>query len=196
MRCREGRWACWPERPTEQGCSPRSQDLEDGPFPVGMPGSEVPPPVRLRRDYNGGPPPRAAYDLIPAVASSYGGWHPEFTQWWRGTVRMSAELAGSLASQTGMLWRTVGFLSVTLHCQNFQVLAACAPLIGQEVEGLLGRPLSEDPEFWRAAPEVALLWSADEFGFPPQRWAADHSPGIAGVDYSAAGHMRAAGMRL
>ena len=60
---------------------------------------------RLRTDYHGGPPRRAAYDLIPAAASTYGGWHPAFAQWWRGAVRMVAELAGPSASQTGMLWR-------------------------------------------------------------------------------------------
>ena len=65
-----------------------------------------------------------------------------------------------------MLWRTVGFLSVTLQRQTFQVLAACAPALQHAVEGRLGRPLSETPEFWRAAPEAALQWSAEEFGFP------------------------------
>lgn len=37
---------------------------------------------------------------------------------------MAAEQHGSSASQTGMLWRTVGFLSVTLQRLTFQVLAA------------------------------------------------------------------------
>ena len=152
---------------------------------------------RLEHDYQGGPPPRAAYDLVPAVASSYGGWHPSFAQWWRGAVRMAAEHAGSLASQTGMLWRTVGILSVTLQRQTFQVLAACVPAMMHEVEGRLGRPLSEDPEFWRAAPEAALHWSVEEFGFPDQRREDGHGAN-AEVDqgYSAAGHLRAAGMRL
>lgn len=30
----------------------------------------------------------------------------------------------------------------------------------------LGRPLSEARELWRAAPETALRWGAEEFGFP------------------------------
>ena len=124
---------------------------------------------RLRTDYQGGPPPRAAYDLTPAAASTYGGWHPAFAQWWRGAVRMVAELAGPSASQTGMLWRTVGFLSVLLQRLNFQTLAACAPALQHALQGRLGRPLSEDPEFWRAAPEAALQWSAEEFGFPDLR---------------------------
>ena len=123
----------------------------------------------MRTDYHGGPPRRAAHDLIPAAASTYGGWHPAFAQWWRGAVRMVAELAGPSASQTGMLWRTVGFLSVRLQRQNFQTLTACAPALRHAVEGRLGRPLSEDPEFWRAAPEAALQWSAEEFGFPDPR---------------------------
>ena len=42
-----------------------------------------------------------------AVVSSYGGWHPEFAQWWRGAVRVAAERAGSMASPQGMLGRTV-----------------------------------------------------------------------------------------
>ena len=82
---------------------------------------------------------------------------------------MAAETAGPSASPTGMLWRTVGFLSVTLQRQTFQVLAACVPTMADEVEGRLGRPLSELPEFWRAAAEVALQWSAEEFGFPERR---------------------------
>lgn len=75
---------------------------------------------RLGRHYAGGPPPDAPYSLIPVVVSSYGGWHPEFAQWWRGAARAAAERAGSpTASPQGMLWRTVGFLSVTLQRQNF-----------------------------------------------------------------------------
>ena len=35
--------------------------------------------------------------------------------------------------------------------------------------------LSETPEFWRAAPEAAVQWSAEEFGFPPE--AAEQSRG-------------------
>ena len=91
--------------------------------------------------------------------------------------------------------RTVGFLSVALQRQTFRVLAGCAPALTEQVEGQLGRPLSEDPEFWRAAPEVALEWGEEEFGFPPARregseeWEPD-------MDHAAAGHLRAAGMRL
>ena len=54
--------------------------------------------------------------------------------------------------------------------------AACAPALTNAVEERSERPLSEDPEFWRAAPEAALQWSAEEFGFPDQR-RGDHPNG-------------------
>ena len=59
--------------------------------------------VCLDRDSHGGSPRQAAYDLIPAIVNSYGGWHPAFAQWWRGAVRMAAEHPGPTASQTGMV---------------------------------------------------------------------------------------------
>ena len=110
---------------------------------------------------------------------------------------MVAELAGPSASPTGMLWRSVGFLSVRLQQQKFLILAACAPALTHALDGHLGRPLSEDPEFWRAAPEAALQWSAEEFGFPDLRRGTDHH-GEVGADLgsSAAGHLHAAGMRI
>ena len=65
------------------------------------------------------------------------------------------------------------------------------------VEGRLGRPLSEAPEFWRAAPEAALQWSAEDFGFPDPLWS-DAPGGTPDEDYgrSAVGHLHAAGLRL
>ena len=97
-----------------------------------------------------------------------------------------------------MLWRTVGFLSVTLQRQNFQVLAGCAPSLAEQVDGRLGRPLSEEPEFWRAAPEEAILWGSDEFGFPPSPRGGAPALGEPEGDltHAAAGHLRAAGLRL
>jgi len=156
---------------------------------------------RLAAHYGGGPPPNAPFQLIPAVVSSYGGWHPEFAQWWRGAVRAAAERAGSAgASAQGMLWRSVGFLSVTLQRQNFQVLAGCAPTLEEEVVGRLGRPLSEVPEFWRAAPEPAVLWGGEEFEYPPSpRGRSPQQPVLdpdCAPQHSAAGHLRAAGIRL
>ena len=119
----------------------------------------------------------------------------------RGAVRAAAERAGSSgASAQGMLWRSVGFLSVTLQRQNFQVLAGCAPSLEVEVQGRLGRPLSEVPEFWRAAPEAAVLWGGEEFEYPPSPREGpfeqvDRDPDPV-PQHSAAGHLRAAGIRL
>ena len=97
-----------------------------------------------------------------------------------------------------MLWRTVGFLAVTLQRQNFQVLAGCAPSLEQQVLGQLGRPHSEVPEFWRAAPDAAVQWGGDEFGYPPSPRHGGSEP--AGPDPaalpSAAGHLHAAGIML
>ena len=37
--------------------------------------------------------------------------------------------------------------------------------------GQLGRPLSEEPEFWRAAPDAECIdWVAEELGLEPGRW--------------------------
>lgn len=152
--------------------------------------------ARLERDYGGGPPRNAAFDLVPAAVSSYGSWHPAFARWWRGAVRAAAERYGPTASQTGMMWRTVGFLSVILQRQNFHVLIGCAPTLEALVVGRLGRPLSEDPEFWRAAPEAALSWGEEEFDFPPQRRGGEEPRPEDFGDQAAGGHLRAAGLRL
>ncbi len=149
---------------------------------------------RLRDDYGGGAPADAPFDLVPAVVNSYGGWHPHFARWWRGAVRAAAERAGPTASQVAMLWRTVGFLSVTLQRQNFQVLAGCAPGLEEQVLGRLGRPLSEAPEFWRAAPEEALDWGTEEFDYPRVRESPPNEAEELG--WSAEGHLHAAGLRL
>ena len=88
--------------------------------------------------------------------------------------------------------------SATLQRQNFQVLAGCAPSLGDQVQGRLGRPLSEAPEFWRAAPEAAVLWGGEEFGYPPSPRSGARDPDDQDFDlvHSAAGHVRAAGLRL
>ena len=97
-----------------------------------------------------------------------------------------------------MLWRSVGLLSVTLQRQNFQVLAGCAPTLEAEVQGQLGRPLSEVPEFWKAAPEAAVLWAGEEFGYPPSPRGGSLEPEVLDSDFlhPGAGHLRAAGVRL
>ena len=112
-------------------------------------------------------------------------------------MRTAAETAGPTSPQTGMLWRTVGFLSVHLQRENFQVLVGCAPTLAAQVEGRLGRPLSATPEFWRAAPEAAVL-RGEEFGYPPSPRGDTLEPVDPDSDHlhSAAGHVRAAGMRL
>ncbi len=89
----------------------------------------------------------------------------------------------------------MGFLSITLQRQNFRVLEGCAPGLEEQVHGRLGRPLSEEPEFWRAAPEDALDWGEEEFGYQRGQGAprpdADDELGA-----GAAGHLHAAGLRL
>ena len=98
-----------------------------------------------------------------------------------------------------MIWRTVGFLAVTLQRQNFQVLAGCAPTLESQVHGRLGWPLSETPEFWRAAPEGALAWAAAEFELPSTRRGGREEDGdgeTPALSQGGAGHLRAAGLRL
>ena len=103
----------------------------------------------------------------------------------RRTLRVPGEPARA------MLWCTVGFLSVTLQPQQFQVLAGCAPAFGDEVAGRLGNPLSEVPEFWRAAPEAAVDWGAEELDLPPPP-----RPGDAEDELVSIGLLRASGVRL
>ena len=95
---------------------------------------------------------RSRYGFVPAVVSAYGGWHLVFAQWLCGFV----ESSGAMAVATKMLWRAVGFLSVTLQRQDFLVLSGCVPVLANRATGQLGRPLSEIPEFWRAAPDTAV----------------------------------------
>ena len=89
---------------------------------------------------------------------------------------------------------TVGFLSVSLQRSNFQVLAGCAPSLTAQAEGRLGRPLSEVPEFWRAAPVEAVEWCAEDLDLPPPR--NEDSNTAEPDDAAGAGHLRAAGLRL
>lgn len=137
--------------------------------------------------------------MIPAVVSSHGSWHPEFAQWLRGAARAVAERAGpSVVSPQGMLWRCVGLFALTLHWQTFQVLAGCASMLEPEVQGQLGRPLSEVPEFWRVASEAAVLWGSEEFGHSPSPRGGSLELADPDTDLppSGAGHLRMAGVRL
>ncbi len=97
-----------------------------------------------------------------------------------------------------MLWRSVGFLAVTLQLANFQVLAGCAPTLETQVQGQLGRPLFEIPELWRAAPEGAVAWGGEEVGYPLSPRGQSLGPDEPDLDFLPAGggHLRAAGIRL
>ena len=105
-------------------------------------------------------------------------------------MRTAAERSGTQANPQAML-STVGSLSVTLQRQQFQVLAGCAPTLADEVTGRLGNPLSETPEFWRAAPQAAADWSAEELDLPPPP-----RLGEAEEDLVSTGLLRASGLRL
>ncbi len=119
---------------------------------------------RLRVDYRGGPAADAPFQLVPAVASTFGDWHPSFARWLRQVAWAAADasaaggVGGPSAVCRGVLWRASVSLSVALHRGNFDVLAASAPSLAAGA-GALGRPLSEEPEFWRAAPSAALPWA-------------------------------------
>merc|ERR1712093_554579 len=78
-------------------------------------------------------------NLVPAVASSYGGWHPVFVQWLGGAVRAAAESAGSLVQATSMLWRTVGFLFITLQRQKLPCFVRLCPDVGRPVNRTIGQ---------------------------------------------------------
>ena len=79
---------------------------------------------------------------------------------------------------------------------NFQVLVGYAPTLETQVQGQLGRPLSEIPEFWRAAPEEAVMWGGEEFGYPPSTHGRSLEEPADDLLPSGVGHLRAAGVRL
>ena len=69
-----------------------------------------------------------------------------------------------------MLWRVAASLSVGAQRVIFWGMARCLPAL-QEGGGQLGRPLSEEPEFWRAVPDAECVdWVADELGLPTGEW--------------------------
>ena len=63
--------------------------------------------------------------------------------------------------------------------------------MADEVPRRLGNPLSETPAFWRAAPEAAVDWSAEELDLPPPP-----RLGEAEEDLVSTGLLRASGLRL
>ena len=129
----------------------------------------------MAADYGGGPPADAAYTLLPALVSTYGAWHPAFVDWVRRLLRDQAaassrddmEANGLLG---GMIWRVAALLSLGAQRAIFHGLARCIPAL-QVGDGQLGRALSEEPEFWRAAPDADCVdWVASELGLLPESW--------------------------
>ena len=98
---------------------------------------------------------------MPAIASTFVGWHPAFAAWLRGVVCGADEVQGSGvaggagAVASGLLFRVAASLAEALHHGNFGVLVASAPDLGAAA-GRLALPLGEDPEVWRAAPGAAV----------------------------------------
>ena len=137
----------------------------------------------------GVPPANAPYSLLPVVVSTYGAWHPEFVRWVRRLLRdwASASAADEVEANGllgGMLWRVGASLSVAAQRAVFRGLAACMPDL-RAGGGQLGQPLSEEPEFWRAAPDATCIdWVAEELGLEPGRWdrpAAPQGPSAEGA---------------
>ena len=74
----------------------------------------------------------------------------------------AAESSGSVATQTFTNWRTIGLLSVPRQRQKFRMF----PFVG-----FAGCRRTWPTSFrragtWRAAPDAALHWAAEEFDFP------------------------------
>ena len=130
---------------------------------------------RLTNDYGGGPPGDAPYELLPAAVSTYGAWHPRFVQWVRRLLRDRAAAsavddAEANALFGNMLWRVAATLSVGVQRAIFRGIARCLPEL-QQGAGQLGRPLSEEPEFWRAVPDAECVdWVAEELGLQAGAW--------------------------
>ena len=130
---------------------------------------------RLERDYGGGPPGDAPYDLLPAAVSTFGAWHPAFVRWVRRLLRDRAAAGATDEMEAnglfgGMLWRVAASLSVGAQRAIFRGIARCLPAL-QAGAGQLGRPLSEEPEFWRATPDFECVdWVAEELELSAGSW--------------------------
>ena len=69
-----------------------------------------------------------------------------------------------------MLWRVAATFSVGVQRAIFRGIARCLPVL-REGAGQLGRALSEEPEFWRAAPDGSCVdWVAEELGLQAGAW--------------------------
>ena len=75
-----------------------------------------------------------------------------------GSSEASPEAARAQSQR--VVWRVASSLSVALHRGNFQVLSSFRPSLSADLAPL-GRPLSESPEPWRAAPAAALPWAEE-----------------------------------
>ena len=74
----------------------------------------------------------------------------------------SADVSGGAAAvASSVLLRSVGALSVAVQRANYHLLAAASSGSCDD-SGLLGRPLGEEVEFWRAVPGAAVLWASSE----------------------------------
>ena len=112
--------------------------------------------------------PAGPFELIPAVASSFGAWHPDLLTWVKrliGQIVDSGPVSaiGSPGAAKAALWRFACSLSITLQRGNFAMLA---PTFGTELDAetlsdRLANPLSEEPEFWRCGPYSALSWTTE-----------------------------------
>ena len=111
----------------------RTRMAERGESPDGFPRATW--AEHLERDYSGGAPCDAPFDLVPVIASTYGGWHPDFAAWLlraaHGAVEMhgTGVAGGPPASAAGLLFRAAASLAIALQHGNSGVLAA-APRVG------------------------------------------------------------------
>ena len=121
------------------------------------------------RSMVGGVQAGAPFELIPAVVSSFGAWHPDFVSWSKRLIAqvVDAGPASGVGRATdsckAALWRFACSLSVALQRGNFAMML---PSFGSALEpgaalDRLGNPLSEEPEFWRCAPFSALSWVSE-----------------------------------
>ena len=104
---------------------------------------------KVRREY--APlPERPHFRLLPALATTYGGWHKETKRFLKECASRVADTAGrqpnSAAIRSALLQRWVCSLSVALHRENAAMLQRCTALAGRDTSD---RPWSEGaPPLW------------------------------------------------
>ena len=118
---------------------------------------------KLRRDY--APlPERPNFRLLPAVATTYGGWHTETKRFLQECASRVATAAGrqpnSAAIKQALLQRWVCSLSVALHRENAAMLQRCTAMAGRDISD---RPWSEGaPPLWDLPSAPCLVCNALE----------------------------------